>query len=131
MTFSVLFQTRFLKPSTVVRDLEIWMQCYYRWMPVLEIKSGGTPQVDLFNRMLLSSISKLQQDLQTQHIDDTAASSAQSIDNLIQNMPSISSFFPFTPNTSNTNQLSDILATSSELLNEGSIFDGLSVQQID
>lgn len=100
-------------------------------MPVLEIKNGGTPQIDLFNRMILSSISKLKQDLQTQHIDDSATTSAQSIENLLQNMPSISSFFPFTPNTSNTNQFTDILATSSELLAEGSIFDGLSVQQID
>lgn len=121
-----------MKPATAIRDLDIWMQCYYRWLPVLEIKNGGNPQIDLFNRMILSSISKLQQDLQTRTFNDTAkSSSTKSEDNLIQNMPMISSFFPFTRNTSNTNELTDILATSSELLTEGSIFDGLSVQQID
>lgn len=106
------------------------MQCYYRWLPVLEVKNGGNPQIDLFNRIILSRISKLQQDLQTRTPDVySATTSAQTVDKLIQNMPMISSFFPFTRNTSNTNELTDILATSSELLTEGSIFDGLSVQQ--
>lgn len=124
-------QSRFLTPSWAIHDMEIWMQCYYRWMPVLEIQNGGTPQIDLFNRMILSNISKLQRQLETQQIDDTASTSSQSIDNLIQNMPLISSFFPFTPNTSNTNQLSDILSTSCDLLAEGSIFDGLSMRRFD
>lgn len=112
--------------------MDIWTQCYYRWLPVLEIKNGGNPQIDLFNRIILSSISKLQQDLQTRSYDDqapAASTAAQSIDTLIQNRPMISSFFPFTRNTTNTNELTDILATSSELLTEGSIFDGLSVNQ--
>lgn len=120
---------RFLKPQTAIRDLDIWMQCYYRWLPVLEIPHGGNPQIDLFNRMVLSSISKLQQDLQTRSFEEPAAAATQSIDQLIQNRPLISSFFPFTRNTTNTNELTDILATSSELLTDGSIFDGLSVQQ--
>lgn len=107
------------------------MQCYYRWLPVLEIKNGGNPQIDLFNRMILSSISKLQQDLQTRTFDDSKPPSApnQSDENLIQNMPLISSFFPFTRNTRDNNDLTDILTISNELLTEGSIFDGLSVQQ--
>lgn len=120
-----------MTPQTAIRDLEIWMQCYYRWLPVLEIKNGGNPQIDLFNRMILSSISKLQQDLQTRAFDDSNSvkpTSTKSDDNLIQNMPMISSFFPFTRNTTNTNDLTEILASSNELLAEGSIFDGLSVQ---
>lgn len=109
------------------------MQCYYRWLPVLEIKNGGNPQIDLFNRMILNRISKLQQDLQTRTFDDPntrkQSTATKSDDNLLNTMPMISSFFPFTRNTTNTNELTDILATSSELLTEGSIFDGLSVQQ--
>lgn len=110
-----------------IRDLNIWMQCYYRWLPVLEIKNGGNPQIDLFNRMILSSISKLQQDLQTRSHDEST-SAASSIDTLIQNRPMINSFFPFTRNTTNTDELTDILTTSSEIL-EDSILDDLSVQQ--
>ena len=121
------------------------MQCYYRFLPVLEIKNGGNPQIDLFNRMILNRISKLQQDLQMRTFDEpnarkqsstaaattttTTATTTKSDDNFLQTMPMISSFFPFTSNTTNTNELTDILATSSELLTEGSIFDGLSVQQ--
>lgn len=86
--------------------------------------------------MILNRISKLQQDLQTRTFDDPNArkqSTASKIDNdnLLHTMPMISSFFPFTRNTTNTNELTDILATSSELLTEGSIFDGLSVQQAE
>lgn len=128
------FQIRYLKPNTAVRDLDIWQQNYYRWLPVLEIKNGGNPQIDLFNRMILNRISKLQQDLQTfdePNARKQSTTATKSNDNLLHTMPMISSFFPFTPNTTNTNELTDILATSSELLTEGSIFDGLSVQQAE
>lgn len=124
-----------MSPNTAIRDMDIWMQCYYRWLPVLEIKNGGPPQVDLFNRMILSNISKLQQDLQLRTFDDVpnstskTSTSSQSEENLIQGMPLISSFFPFTRNTTDNNDLNDILTQSNELLTEGSIFDGLSVQQ--
>lgn len=124
---------RFLTPNTNIRDMEIWMLCYYRWLPVLEIKNGGSPQIDLINRMVLSSISKLQQDLQIRTFDESttkaSATSNQTEENFIQNMPLISSFFPFTHNTTESNDLTDILTQSNELLTEGSIFDGLSVQQ--
>lgn len=123
-------QTNFLNPQYAVRDMEIWMQCYYRWMPVLEIKNGGNIQIDLFNRMTLSSISKLQHDLQLRTFDEPASTTTPHADvHFLSNMPLISSFFPFTRNTTNSNELSDILTISNELLTEGSIFDGLSVQQ--
>lgn len=125
-------QNRYLQANTSIRDMEIWMQCYYRWLPVLEIKNGGNPQIDLFHRMILSGISKLQQDLQTRTFDDQTAavrSTSTQSDDYIQNMPLISSFFPFTRSTTNSNELTDILKMSDQLLTEGSIFDGLSVQQ--
>lgn len=104
------------------------MQCYYRWMPLLEIKNGGNIQIDLFNRMTLSSISRLQHDLQLRTFDEPTSAPPQTDENFISNMPLISSFFPFTRNTTNSNELTDILTISNELLTEGSIFDGLSVQ---
>lgn len=112
-----------------MRDMEIWMQCYYRWMPVLEIKNGGSPQVDLFNRITINSISRLQQELQIRPNDVTtsAASAAAHTDEYIKNMPSISSFFPFMSNVDSTDELTNILNISSELLTDGSIFDALSI----
>lgn len=109
------------------------MQCYYRWLPVLEIKNGGTPQIDLFNRITISSISKLQQDLQIRSHDvpSSAASAAAHTEEYIRNMPLISSFFPFTSNIDGAGELNDILTASNELLTDGSIFDALSIQQCD
>lgn len=45
-------------------------------------------------------------------------------------MPSISSFFPFSGNNTNSNELNDILTLSYDLLTDGSIIDGLSMSQI-
>lgn len=126
-------QDRHLRPKYAIRDLDVWTQCYYRWLPVLEIKNGGNPQIDLFNRWLLSSISKLQHALQARDFDDlpTATIKKSNNDDSLngQNIPLISSFFPFTRNTTESNDLTDILNASTDLLAEGSIFDGLSVTQ--
>lgn len=45
-------------------------------------------------------------------------------------MPSISSFFPFSGNNTNSIELADILTQSYDLLTDGSIIDGLSISQI-
>lgn len=107
------------------------MQCYYRWMPMLEIKNGGNPQVDLFNRITINSISRLQQELQIRPHDvpSSAASAAAHTDEYMTGMPSISSFFPFMSNVDSTDELTNILNISSELLTDGSIFDALSIVQ--
>lgn len=133
---SQLPEERFLEPQTTIRDLELWTQCYFRWQPLLEIKNGGYPQVELYNRIILSNISKLQQALQSNDIDDLPIPLNES-DDVINGvnvngptMPSISSFFPFSGNNSNSNELTDILTQSYDLLTDGSIMDGLSISQI-
>lgn len=123
------FQRRFLEPQCAVRDLEIWVQCYYRWLPILEIKNGGFPQVDLYTRVILSSISMLQQALQSRDFDDLPTPTNEDGNGIGLNMPSVSSFFPFSGDNTNSNELSNILTLSSDLLNDGSIFDGLSMSQ--
>lgn len=112
------------------------MQCHFRWLQILEIKNGGNPQIDLFIRKILSNISKLQQDLHTRDFENSpsnlqtsASSTAQTEDGINQSLPTIGSFFPFTRNTANSNDLTDILTISNDLLTEGSIFDGLSINQ--
>lgn len=98
---------------------------------MVEIIRGGNIQADLFNRMTLNSISKLQKDLQLRSFNDSAAATAAAAtdENLMQNMPLVNSFFPFSRNSGDSNELTDLLAMSHEMLTEGSIFDGLSEQQ--
>ncbi|XP_058833260.1 myotubularin-related protein 10-B isoform X4 [Topomyia yanbarensis] len=133
-------QCVFLEPQYALRNIEVWHQCYYRWIPFLEIKNGGYPQVDLFNRSVLNNIYKLQKMLQT---GDTSASSEEillesgvgtNIENKtnefepIENtLPIINSFFPFTSNATNTEKLLDVLVTNGDFLNDGSIVDCASI----
>ncbi|XP_017015965.2 myotubularin-related protein 10-B [Drosophila takahashii] len=63
-------QDRFLQPAHRIFDLQVWDQCYYRWLPILDIRGGGQPQVDLFHRLLLSNIAKIQRCLEFQNFED-------------------------------------------------------------
>ncbi|XP_017130477.1 myotubularin-related protein 10-B [Drosophila elegans] len=69
-TASSVPQDRFLQPAHRIFDLQVWDQCYYRWLPVLDIRGGGQSQVDLFHRLLLSNIAKVQRCLEFQNYDD-------------------------------------------------------------
>ncbi|XP_017061620.1 myotubularin-related protein 10-B [Drosophila ficusphila] len=69
-TASSVPQDRFLQPAFRIFDLQVWDQCYYRWLPVLDIRGGSQPQVDLFHRLLLSNIAKVQRCLEFQNFDD-------------------------------------------------------------
>ncbi|KAH8275982.1 hypothetical protein KR018_000490 [Drosophila ironensis] len=69
-TASSVPQDRFLQPAHRIFDLSVWDQCYYRWLPVLDIRGGGQSQVDLYHRMLLSNIAKVQRCLEFQNFDD-------------------------------------------------------------
>lgn len=167
---------RYLMPDHRTRSLAIWEQCYYRWMPIVEIKRGGFPQIELQHRLLLSNVSKLQRCLELQDFEDlpdvyyeltkekkplSAATTQQTHqqipvtpelidgverrrrislppsnasavmaltqDNVSSVLPEISSLFPFSVNTGETQQLHDILSSSNEFLLEGSIMDRLSI----
>lgn len=37
-------------------SLELWMQCYCRWLPMLEIVGGGRPQVNFQTHLLVDEI---------------------------------------------------------------------------
>ncbi|KAH8386501.1 hypothetical protein KR093_000810 [Drosophila rubida] len=69
-TQSSVPQDRYLQPAHRILDLAVWEQCYYRWLPVLDIRGGGQPQVDLFHRLLLSNIAKLQRSIDLQNFDE-------------------------------------------------------------
>lgn len=151
-------QDKYLEPKTGISDLDIWQQCYHRWIPILEIKHGGFPQIDLFHRLILSNISKLQRAIETGDFDDlpdniiklsptkmkatklstssTSSSSLSSSNDITptnspsKQMPIVHSFFPFSANINDSSQLNDILTNSNELLTDGSIMDRLSIAQL-
>lgn len=77
-TQSTVPKDRFLEPRHNISHLEIWEQCYYRWNPILEIKSGGFPQIELFHRLLLNNIGKMQRALETRDFDDLPPPGADS-----------------------------------------------------
>ncbi|XP_017472467.1 PREDICTED: myotubularin-related protein 10-B [Rhagoletis zephyria] len=164
VTSSTIPKDRYLEPQHSMADLAIWEQCYYRWMPILEIKHGGFPQIDLNHRLLLSNIAKLQRCLELQDFDDLpdiyyerTGEKRPPVDNAVKRrnsiemidgverrrktslpatlngvnssvlLPEISSFFPFSINTGESEQLIDILTNSNEFLLEGSFMERLSI----
>ncbi|XP_055537349.1 myotubularin-related protein 10-B [Wyeomyia smithii] len=124
----------FIEPQCTLRDIEIWHQCYYRWMPFLEIRNGGQPQIDLFNRSVLNNINKLQKVLQTGQLSASSENilfeAGLGTENNISKPNDeigihtsktlvVNSFFPFTSNATNA-ELLDVLVTNGEFLNDGS-----------
>lgn len=88
-------------------------------MPILEIHNGGAPQIDLFNRMILSNIHKLQKAI------ETGNSNLSELQNDASKIPNVNSYFPFSMTDggdANTN-LHDILIDSSDIITEGSLFE--------
>ncbi|XP_065094189.1 myotubularin-related protein 10-A, partial [Ochlerotatus camptorhynchus] len=135
--------TAFLDPQCTVRDMEIWHQCYFRWIPFLEIKNGGYPQVDLFNRSVVNNINKLLKVLNSENLsgsNENIPLVGNSEENILNKedtntneildgfkIPMINSFFPFTSNISNTEELLEILVANGEFLPDGSIVDCASL----
>lgn len=83
--------TETLKPCTGLSNLEIWTQCYFRWLPDLEIRNGGKPQIDIYCRLLVAEI------LDKQESDISGKLNLkQEYSDLMKN---IHSFFPFSHNS--------------------------------
>lgn len=53
-----------------VSDLHLWSQCYFRFLPLLEIIDGGKPRVSLYFLLcILPSVSKIHyNDKQFEHL---------------------------------------------------------------
>ncbi|XP_055919388.1 myotubularin-related protein 10-B [Eupeodes corollae] len=106
-TQSTVPKDRFLEPKHNISHLEIWEQCYYRWIPILEIKSGGFPQIELFHRLLLNNIGKMQRALETRDFDDLPESGCWTSTTPTTNTSSSTSAASAAACTSRSNQQSD------------------------
>lgn len=93
-------------------------------------------QIDLFNRMILSNIHKLQRSLETGNVSDhqldlkredepNVARIESTANGKHNRVPVVNSFFPFsiTDGDDNNSNLNDILIFSSDVLTEGSVFE--------
>lgn len=103
-------------------------------MPILEIHNGGTVQIDLYNRMILSNIHKLQKSLETGNVsdlhldpkkDEETTRPETTANGKHNRVPIVNSFFPFsiTDSHDDNSDLNDILIFSSDVLTEGSVFE--------
>lgn len=103
----------------------------------MEIRNGGPVQIDLYNRMILANIHKLQRSLETGNVSDDLQIESKKNDESqtpVQvatangkhnRVPVVDSFFPFsiTDGDEVNSNLNEILIFSSDILTEGSVFE--------
>lgn len=100
-----------LLPKTTLPYLEIWSQCYFRWLPDLEIRNGGRPQVEIINKFVVNEIHHLYQTLHGQvNGNDSTNETKEEKLNLLKK---INSFFPF---SHNNDHIRDVLPVNNHLL---------------
>lgn len=112
-----------LRPNTNVSSLEVWVQCYFRWLPNLEIRNGGKPQIDLCCRCIALEIHQLKQMLQGSQINGKLA---RTVDEYLDLMKKVNSFFPF---SYNNGQISGVL--SNEILLSGDLLETQSILNLN
>lgn len=98
--------------------MEIWTQCYFRWLPDLEIRNGGHPQIDLCCRLLVNDIL---------HLRDTNGRFNNNRDDINELLKKVNSFYPF---SHNTGQINDMLPINNLLLS-GDILETQSILNLN
>lgn len=81
-----------LMPNTKIPYLDIWSQCYFRWLPDLEIRNGGRSHIDLCNRFVTRDIHAMYQKLNSIDVNGTPVRTKE--ENL-ELLKKINGFFPF------------------------------------
>ncbi|XP_018352124.1 PREDICTED: myotubularin-related protein 10-B isoform X2 [Trachymyrmex septentrionalis] len=106
-----------IKPLYAISSLELWTQCYFRWIPTLEIRNGGQRHIELYIRLL-------QNDINQHGINESCVSPIDKV-GICSLHTNIDSFYPFSNNRSG-NTVSAPIMNSSILLSE-SLLDAQSV----
>lgn len=108
-----------LKPLHAISSLELWTQCYFRWIPALEIHNGGQRHIELYIRLLQNDVSQLKI-----NISDNRSVSLEKI-GIFSLHTNIDSFYPFS-NKRSGNTISTPIMNSSIHLTE-SLLDAQSL----
>lgn len=113
-----------LKPQCTMPHLELWMQCYFRWIPPLQIHTGGRNHIELFHRLLKNGVTnQLKTTTTTNNGGGECASPVDKIATYLLQM-NIDSFYPF--GVRRTAGGNNAIMNSSILMNE-SLLDSQSL----
>lgn len=110
---------RFIKPLYSISSLELWSQCYFRWIPPLEIHSGGRNHIELYTRLVQNDVAQLKV-----NANGNCGSPVEKLTTYLVQM-NIDSFYPFS-NKRSGNIVSTPIMNSSMLMNE-SLLDAQSL----
>ncbi|XP_076652050.1 myotubularin-related protein 10-B [Halictus rubicundus] len=108
-----------IKPQYNVVSIELWVQCYFRWIPPLEIRNGGQNHIELYARLLRNNVNQLKIS-----INKNCDSSVVKTNSYTVQM-NIDSFYPFS-NKKTGNTVSTPIINSSMLATE-SLLDAQSL----
>ncbi|XP_025263877.1 myotubularin-related protein 10-B isoform X2 [Camponotus floridanus] len=110
-----------IKPLYTISSLELWTQCYFRWIPALEIHNGGQTYIELYVRLLQNNINQLEININDNR-DSPIDTDKIGIYSLYTN---IDSFYPFS-NKRSRNTISAPIMNNSIFLTE-SLLDAQSL----
>ncbi|XP_050293737.1 myotubularin-related protein 10-B [Anthonomus grandis grandis] len=111
-----------LQPNTGLSNLDVWSQCYFRWLSDLEIPKGGKPQIDLYARYLVQEILQIQCKMTDKNgiISEKINKNKEEYLDLIKK---VNSFFPFSHNSASVSNpinhaiFSEVTLDSQSILN--------------
>lgn len=115
---------KYLNPSCNVCHMEFWSQCYFRWIPLLEIPSGGKPQIDIHNRISKAEVQTLQRIIS---MGDFSADVNGQHNELMDERVKIGSFYPFSNSTNYMSALQGTLTLNSNFLKDDGMLDSQSI----
>ncbi|XP_046474345.1 myotubularin-related protein 10-B isoform X1 [Neodiprion pinetum] len=101
----------YIKPVFNIPCLELWAQCYFRWIPPLEIRNGGRNHIELYSRLIQNDISHLKV-----NANGSCSSPVDKVTTYLVQM-NIDSFYPFT-NKKSGNVISTPIMNNSTLPTE-------------
>lgn len=113
-----------LRPRTSVSHLEVWTQCYFRWLPDLEIRNGGKPQIYLCSSFIVSEILELSKRKESEDMNGESKMKKEEILDLLRK---VNSFFPF---SRSNGQVTGMLPINNILLS-GDLLDTQSILNLN
>ncbi|XP_017791187.1 PREDICTED: myotubularin-related protein 10-B [Habropoda laboriosa] len=100
-----------IKPLYHIATIELWTQCYFRWIPTLEIRNGGQNHIELYVRLLRNDVNQLRMNINGNCGSPINKSNSYSVP------MNIDSFYPFS-NKKSGNSVSAPIMNSSILATE-------------
>ncbi|XP_045468670.1 myotubularin-related protein 10-A [Harmonia axyridis] len=110
--------TEKLTPQTGISSLGIWSQCYFRWLPDLEIRCGGKPQIDLWTRMIVSEVWELKEKTEGRE----NGMHLKNREEYLKLLSTVNSFYPFSHNAKEMT-INNVLLINSDALDTQSILN--------